>query len=244
MFLIYFLLFFSQNLIDSDHNTMLKTYVSKDGLVDYSRLANNKKMLVILIDDLKKNKLQFKNEKQEMVFWVNTYNLVSLYFVVKYKIVRSIKEINETQNSNLDVWKIKVPIANKQLSLDDIEHEILRKKFNDSRFHFLINPASKGSPNLLNELYTVEKLDSQLTKRTHLFFAREQNFKINLKENTLYISKIFEWYKKDFYSAEKGESIFDFIIKYAPISISNFVAKNKTTLKVSYLEYDWNLNSN
>ena len=183
-------------------------------------------------------------KSKKWFFWVNTYNLISLYFVVKFNIVRSIKEINETQNSKLDIWKMKVSIANKQLSLDDIEHEILRKKFKDPRFHFLINPASKGSPNLANELYTEEKLDSQLTKRTHLFFAREQNFRINLKENTIYISKIFEWYKNDFYKAENGESIFDFIIKYAPNSISNFVAKSKSTLKVVYLEYDWSLNSN
>ena len=68
MSFIYFFLFLVQSIINSEHNTVLRTFVSKDGLVDYTRLANNKKMLNVLVDELKNKKLKFQNEKQEMVF--------------------------------------------------------------------------------------------------------------------------------------------------------------------------------
>ena len=113
--------------------------------------------------------------------------------------------------------------------LETIEHEILRK-MNEPRIHFAINCASFSCPPLLNEAFTEEKLEAQLTQVTKTFLADSKRNTIS--ENELEISKIFKWFSKDF---EQNGSLIDFLNTYSDVKISK-------DADVDFKDYDWSLN--
>ena len=121
------------------------------------------------------------------------------------------------------------------ITLDDIEHNILRPRFKDPRVHFAINCASLSCPSLASEPYVGSTLDRQLDDATRGFI---NNPKRNYFEgNTLYVSQIFKWFKEDF-----NEDIVGFFIKYADEGLKKELEIKKQAIKISYLRYDWSLN--
>jgi hypothetical protein len=132
-------------------------------------------------------------------------------------------------------WKKKIcRIDGNVISLDEIEHGILRPKFKDSRVHFAVNCASKGCPPLLSEPYEEKILDTQLDQVTGSFINDpDRTF---LKGGTLYVSSIFKWFSEDF-----GD-ITDFVFKYATGKFKKDLASQKGDIEIKYLDYDWSLN--
>jgi hypothetical protein len=130
-----------------------------------------------------------------------------------------------------DVWHYKFfKIGGQESSLDEIEHSILRKEFEEPRIHFAINCASVSCPPLLNEAFVASKIDSQLENVAKTFVNDKSRNKIS--SNAVEISSIFSWFKGDF---TKNGSIIDFLNKYSTVKISS-------SAKVSHLDYNWNLN--
>ncbi len=102
-------------------------------------------------------------------------------------------------------------LAGKQITLNDIEHKLLRAQFNDARFHFVLVCGAIGCPPLINQAYLPNILETQLEKQTTL--ALNGDFlKVNLKKKRVEVSQIMEWYKDDF--TKNGKSEIDFINKY------------------------------
>jgi hypothetical protein len=133
-------------------------------------------------------------------------------------------------------WKKKIArIDGQLLSLDQIEHDILRKRFKDARVHFAVNCASKGCPPLQEQPFTGSRLDSQLDQAAR-DFINSSRFN-RLEGDTLYISKIFDWFAEDF-----DDDIVDYIIKFADAPLRDRLEKNKGRIRVKYLDYDWSLN--
>ena len=125
-------------------------------------------------------------------------------------------------------WDVKwIKIDQKIYSLNDIEHEILRKKYKDERIHFALNCASKSCPPLLNVAYTPDSVLAQMDKQTKAFINNPSFNSISSK--TLHISKIFEWYKVDF------KNVINFIGKYSTTKIN-------PQSTINYRTYDWSLN--
>ena len=128
-------------------------------------------------------------------------------------------------------WDIKfIEINGKKLDLNNIEHSILRKKFDEPRIHFAINCASFSCPKLRREAYEAHQLNAQLQEQAVDFINDPQRNII--KEDQVEISKIFSWFKGDF---TKDGSLKDFLNQYAKITIDEDV-------KISHLTYDWSLN--
>ena len=123
-------------------------------------------------------------------------------------------------------------------NLDWIEHKVLRKKFNEPRIHFAINCASIGCPALRPEAYVASRLSAQLEEQTQLFIGDASRNEI--RDNQLYISKIFDWFAQDF---EKSHgSVEKFIAAY--ITKDDEVAQKirNQKFKIKYTKYDWKLN--
>ena len=130
-----------------------------------------------------------------------------------------------------DVWHYKFfQIGGVETSLDEIEHSIIRKEFDEPRIHFAINCASVSCPPLLNEAFVSEKLESQLQKVAVTFINDASRNKIT--PDAVQISSIFLWFKGDF--TKKG-SLIDFLNLYSKVKI-------KSNAKISHLDYNWNLN--
>ena len=128
-----------------------------------------------------------------------------------------------------------IPLQDKKVSLDHIEHTILRPTFKDPRIHFAVNCASRSCPPLRGQAYEPDRLDAQLNEQTRLFINGADNYAI--QNNTLYISKIFKWFKQDF-----NNNPIAFIKTFADSQLKDKLDAISSDLKIKYLDYDWSLN--
>ena len=122
-------------------------------------------------------------------------------------------------------------IGKEKMSLDNIEHGILRKKFDDPRIHMTLVCASKSCPVLLNEAYDPQRMDEQMTKQAKAFLS--DSFRNQISSGKAQLSMIFKWYGMDFNN--DGGSVKSFINTYSEVKI-------KREAKISYLDYNWDLN--
>lgn len=218
----------------STYNWLLESYVSDSGKVNYQLLLVDQQVLKRALWDLSsKPPSSHWTENQKKAYWINLYNIFTLKLIADNYPIKSIKELNPAFSIPLvyTVWSEKnFELAGQKISLDIIEHEILRKEFSDPRIHFAVNCASVSCPKLLNEAYVPERIDKQLEAETK-FFINNPN-KNMITKNRIRLSPIFKWYSSDF---ENSGGIKNFIAQYSNSPVNK-------ELNNEYLEYNWNLN--
>lgn len=206
---------------------LLQKHVSEDGNVNYKSFKNEHEKLLGYISILSKisldNRFKTLSKEEKLAFWINAYNALTVDLIIRNYPIKSIKDLKNPWKQRL--WE---PV-NFNFSLDEIEHEILRK-MDEPRIHFAIVCASYSCPKLHNKAFTAEKLEEQLTNATKEFLADENRNEIS--ENSIRISKIFDWFSKDF---TKNGSLIDFLNQYSEIKIS-------PNAKKRYKDYNWDLN--
>ncbi|WNH13471.1 DUF547 domain-containing protein [Thalassobellus suaedae] len=203
---------------------LLRKHVTNSGLVNYLTFKEDRKSLTTYIT-LLSQKLPDDNwpKEDKLAYWINAYNAMTIDLILRNYPVNSIKDIKDPWKQRL--WKL----GHKWYNLEDIEHQILRK-MNEPRIHFAIVCASYSCPKLLNKAYTASKLELQLTNATRDFLIDKN--RNNITANNLELSKIFQWFSKDF---KQDGSLIDFLNKYSTIKISN-------KAKMSFNDYNWSLN--
>jgi len=189
---------------------------------------------------------------QRMAFWINAYNVFTLQAIVDHYPIRSGWFTLQPRNSirQIDgVWTdLRWRAAGRTLTLDDIEHGILRPEFGDPRIHFAINCASIGCPPLAGQPYRADGLDSQLDEAARTYLAIPAG--LGEDGDDLLVSRIFDWYGEDFVERfapsiaadrpPKERAILGVIAAYGPASLS---ARAKTGQPgIRFLQYDWSLN--
>jgi len=232
-----------------DHSAwdkLLKTYVvptKVGGLnrIKYSALKakdlGTLKSYIAMLEKVDPTKLG-KNE--QFAYWANLYNAKTVDVVLSKYPVNSIKKIRLGGSLFATItggpWKAKIMKVNgTKLSLDDIEHGILRPNYKDPRVHYAVNCASVGCPNLKMEAYTGAKLQAQLDKNASDYINSPRGFKI--KSGKVTASSLYKWYNKDFGGSEAG------VIKHASKYASpTLLAKLKAARGISSYNYDWALN--
>jgi hypothetical protein len=232
----------------STWNDLLKGFtVKKDHqvYVNYRKLKADSSLLnkyLKQLEALSEEQLENFNRDQKLAFWINAYNAYTFKLILENYPIKSIKDINIGWLSFANKfgdgdwfafgpWKKDfIPLFGKKLSLDNIEHDIIRDKFKEPRIHFAVNCASLGCPSLFQEAFVAEKINEQLDSAALNFL---QNKKKNyLKDNTLYVSKIFKWYGTDF--DEKHGNCIQYVIETLKLPPKNY--------KVGLTDYDWSLN--
>ena len=177
------------------------------------------------------------SENQRLAFLLNAYNAFTVKLITDNYPVKSIKDLGGTFSSP---WKKKFfKLFGEDKHLDNIEHDMIRKDFNEPRIHFAVVCASKGCPALPGEAITAERLDKQLQFAAESFLADKERNRYDAAANRLYLSKIFDWYGADF--KKKFGSAQGFV---APIMAKGDKALEEKirSAKVDYLDYDWTLN--
>lgn len=225
-----------------DHSTfdqILKKYVNDKGLVDYNGIAQNT-ALKTYIESLEQAKPEAMSRDGKMAFWINAYNAVTIDKVIKWKPKKSVREtlIPGVWTSTKFFTSREHTVAGKRLSQDDIEHEILRKQFTDPRVHFTIICASSSCPPLSRIAFTGENLQTRMEEETRKYINSLRGTKTDYAENTLYLSKLFDWFSGDFES--KSGSVMNFIKPYLNQQALEFLDRKP---KISYIHYDWSLNA-
>ena len=218
---------------DHIYSLLLKKYVTNKS-VNYDGFKKDEKLLDEYLAILSSTNVKLLSKKSLFAFYINAYNAFTIKLVLtKYPGINSIKEVG---NFFSNPWNKKfILLQGKTITLDHIEHKILRPKFKDPRIHFAINCASKSCPPLRNEPYKEGTLESQLNDQTRKFINDKKNTFI--KKNTLFISKIFKWFETDF-----SDNPILFIKRYAFEELKEKLDSSGKNIKISYLNYDWTLN--
>lgn len=224
---------------------LLKTYVKPDsnGLnrVDYAKFkASGHDALKAYLATLSKVDPAKLGKNEQFAFWANLYNAKTVEIVLSKYPVKSIKKISLGGSFFASLtggpWKAKVlKVKGTKLSLDDIEHGILRPVFKDPRVHYAVNCASVGCPNLGTEAFTGAKLEEQLNKGAATYINSPRGFKVN--GNRITASSIYKWFRKDFGGSEAG--VLKHAAKYAAPALKS---KLQSTGSIYSYDYDWNLN--
>lgn len=212
----------------ADYDLIVKNYVT-NGKVAYKSLKKDSKPLTDYLDRLGAiHETQFKGwrESERLAFLFNLYNASTLKLIVDNYPVKSIKDIGNLLKGPWDQ-----PVVNlwgKKITLNKLEHGILRKEYTEPRMHMALVCAAKGCPPLRGEAYTAEKLNGQLDDQSRIYLSSSAGLSINQAKGVVYISSIFKWYADDF------RSVPEFISRYASRPINK--------LKIKYIDYDWSLN--
>jgi len=220
----------------ADHDLyveLLGKYVQA-GAVNYKGLKSEEATLDAYLAVLETIDPESLSRDDQFAFYANAYNAWTIKLILSgYPGVKSIKDLGSLLKNP---WKKKIArIDGKIVTLDHIEHDILRPRFKDPRVHFAINCAAKSCPPLSDEPFSGDTLDRQLDQLTRAFINDPNNN--YLKGNELYVSSIFKWFKTDF-----KDGIVNFFFKYVEGDLKTNLKTIENKVKVKYLDYDWSLN--
>lgn len=242
----------------SVYDSLLKENVNH-GLVEYQIIKNNPARLIRYLrklEDLDSLEYTNWNDQEKITFWINVYNAITIYGAIQNYPIKTknlISMLLFPDNSIRQIpafWKTPLsPVMAEDITLDEIEHEILRKEFNEPRIHFALVCASIGCPKLQSFAYNPDSLDLQLDRATREFL-RTKGVVIDEKKNRLYVSRIFSWYADDFnyidipdylmsYDDDK-RGYLKFIVEHSGSDIMRFISENNP--RIIYSKYDWSLN--
>lgn len=186
-----------------------------------------------------------KAERQ--AFLINAYNAFTVELILtRYPDLKSIKDLGSLLSSP---WKPKwITLLGNQVSLDDIEHAMLRKRgdYDDPRVHFAVNCASIGCPALREEAFVAARLDAQMDEQTVRFMSDRTRNRWNAQRGRLELSKIFDWYGEDFRLGHRGiGSLTAFAARYAD-QLTDAPADRERVraggVDIAFTDYDWALN--
>lgn len=213
----------------------------KQTLVKYQELKKDPSLLDKYLETLSiVSQKEFDSflKKEQLAFLINAYNAFTLKLIVKNYPVDSIKDIGSLFKS---AWKKNFfKLLGETRNLDYIEHDKIRKDFDEPRIHFAVNCASISCPNLQNFAFTAQKMDQQLNISARLFILDETKNRYDSKKNKIVLSKIFKWYGGDF--KKKYGHYLNYI---APIISKDPLVQKKIKgedISTSFFNYDWNLN--
>jgi hypothetical protein len=211
---------------------LLKKHVNASGMVNYKGFQKDKAEVDAYLKMLSDNAPQNSwSENEQKAYWINAYNAFTVALIIKHYPVKSIKDIGGKIYKVNTPWDIKfITIGGKKYDLNNIEHGILRKKFDDPRIHFALVCASISCPKLQRDAYTGVQLNAQLDDAGKEFL--NDRSKNRISANKAELSKYFSWYKGDF---TKNGSLAEFINKYSQTKMDG-------NTKVSSIDYNWNLN--
>lgn len=222
----------------STYATLLDKHVDYEAArVDYAGLAEDQKLLDRYLDQLADADVRALDADAQLALLINAYNAFTLALIVEhYPGIASIKDIDTPWDQRR--WTL----GGATLSLNQLEHGLIRPIFKDSRIHFAVNCASIGCPPLAPWPYTGGKLDAQLDKAAERTFGDPRYARI--EDGTLKVSNLLNWYRPDFVTdaySPSADSVPGYAALFGPPEIQRFVESNADP-DYAFLDYDWSLN--
>lgn len=164
--------------------------------------------------------------------WANLYNAVTVRYIAQKYPIGSIRDGHIFGGP----WKkIIVTAGGRDVSLDDIEHKILRPTFNDPRVHYAINCAAFSCPNLMRKAWEPATLDKDIDAAARAYVNNPRG--VTVTDRGLVISSIYDWFVADFGGSK--QSVIDHLLKYADTGLASQIRANP---KIRSHDYDWSLN--
>ena len=209
-----------------------------DGLVDYRYFQRHRDELDAYLERVADADLASLAPDHLKALLINAYNAYTIVAILEHPEVASIREID-------GVWtETTHAVGGHPLTLDEIEHELLRPFFRDPRIHFAVNCASRSCAPLPPWAFGGDSLDAQLEERSRSFLRDREN--VRVEDGELLLTRYFDWYGDDFTSEgwePRAATIPRFVATYARPAVVKFVAAQDGRPSVSFLDYDWSLNA-
>ena len=245
------------------YNSLLNRYV-ENAQVNYGGFIDSRaefETFLRALGSVDENDFESWTEKERLAFWINAYNAFTIKAIIDhYPIKRSFSLVGifyAPSNSILQikgVWtKLQFRAVGRMVTLDEIEHQILRKEFNEPRIHMAINCASISCPDLSDEAYVPKRLEEQLAEASSNFVNNpDKGVYVDEQSGKVKFSKIFKWFGDDFINNYGSKKLFNsYSLKQnAVLNFTTDYLESQQTkeylmnnrLKIGYLGYDWHLN--
>ncbi|MEM0954928.1 MAG: DUF547 domain-containing protein [Pseudomonadota bacterium] len=226
----------------SEWGVLLNKYLRVDaesGINRFDYAAVNtadKALLASYIESLSATSVAQLTRAQQQAYWINLYNALTIQLILDNPGVKSIRKIKDGFFS-IGPWGIElIEVDGQVLTLNDIEHRILRPLYGDARVHFAVNCASLGCPNLQPEPWEADTLDAQYDRAAREFIAHPRGALVEADRITL--SSIFKWFSEDF--GDDRQAVLRWISQFADADKAERL--RNYTGRVRY-DYDWALNA-
>jgi hypothetical protein len=222
----------------------------RDGLVDYPDLQTERSLLqayLASLGDLTDAEFRSFTPDQQLALLIDAYNAFTLELILRHYPVASIQDIPQAWDKT--IWKL----AGHRVSLNQIEHEWIRARFRQPLVHMALVCASRGCPPLHAAAYTADGLAEQLADAARNYARDPHLMRLDMKQDTLWVTKIFEWYPEDFVAVwgltdvpegsvrkRSHRIVIGFAEEYLPPAPAQYLRTHPVA--VSYLTYDWSLN--
>ena len=210
---------------------------SRDGLVDYAAFRERRPALDAYLARVAAADLARLAPAHLEALLINAYNALTVRTILDHPGVASIRDID-------GVWTEQTHIVGGfPLTLDAIEHNLLRPFWRDPRLHFALNCASRSCAPLPRWAYEGDTLAAQLEERTRAFLTDPKQ--VRVEGSTLALSRYFEWYGTDFTAdgwSPRAETAALFVALYAEGPVAEFIHSTQGHPAVTFLDYDWTLN--
>ena len=239
----------------------LAVHVDERGMVDYESLKSNSDLLnqfIAALGAVDAAEFERWSREEQLAFWINAYNAITLKYIVDHYpikpggIISSVRFPDESIRQIDGVWtKLTTRVVGEEMTLDHIEHEILRKEFDEPRIHAALVCAAMSCPPLRQEPFVAENIEEQLADQSRRFLADKNRFRIDRDANVIYVSQIFEWFGEDFvgkYTPSSGfegrndaeRAFLNFASQY--VSEEDAAYLRDGDYAVRFIDYDWTLN--
>ncbi len=206
--------------------------------LNYAEVSEgDKNLLDHYLAQLQRSPVSSLSRDQQRAYWINLYNAGTAWVILKYYPVASIRDIDISPGWFSDgPWGKKLfKIEGQMVSLDDIEHRILRPIWKDPRLHYALNCASLGCPNLQQQVFTVENNEALLDQAATSFINHRRG--VDVVNGELDVSSIYHWFKEDFGGSD--QAVISHLKRFANPALA---AKLRNIKEISGHQYDWSLN--
>lgn len=221
------------------YDALLSAHVDeKEGTVDYEGLAEQEAKLDAYLSEVADADLAELSEDAQLALLINAYNAYTLKLILEhYPDIDSIRDVD-------DPWStVRWEVGGQKLSLDQIEHGLIRPLYRDPRIHFAVNCAAVDCPHLAESAYTGADVDEQLGARTQATLSDDKF--VRIEEGELRYTKVMHWYQDDFVDPSfqnHAESVPGYIARYTRDEVRQSIEEHDGDPPASPLSYDWALN--
>ncbi|MBT8494971.1 MAG: DUF547 domain-containing protein [Deltaproteobacteria bacterium] len=233
------------------YEQLLGRYLDDQGRVDYQRWQDSDKDVGELDDFLVALRAGPPGPEADsaaaLSYWMNLYNALVIREVLRRWPLESVRDVRAgLLNGSLGFFRgLSFQVGDTEMTLDDIEHRVIREQFSDARIHFALNCGARSCPPIKPLAFSAARLDRELERAAREFLANRHNFAVDHEQRTVYLSKLFDWYRKDFErhaerSGRPGE-VLAFVELVADESVAR-EARSARGYKKRYRAYDWSVN--
>ena len=221
----------------------LRRYVSAQGRVDYTALANDDSVRALAAELATRDPSSLRSRAERLAFWINAYNTLTLVGVLdeaqRKPNYRGVMDGGVLGALRFFYWRRYI-VCNRTLSLSTIENRILRGDLQEPRVHFALVCASSSCPPLKNGLYSAAHIDAELDDAARQFIRSPRGVLVERETHTVWLSTIFKWYRKDF--ARAAGSVLAYVAQYLSDDDRAYLDRHGPQVTLRYFKYDWSLN--